>query len=57
MTRLEFLDENTGFDRVIESYATREFTEFIVSCGGDVVTYRVYGPERGKEEDFTICCK
>ena len=57
MTRFEFLDENTGLDRVIESYATREFTEFIISCGGDVVTYRVYGPERGKEEDFTIYCK
>lgn len=57
MTRFEFLDENTDFDIIIESYATREFTEYIVSRGGDIVKYRVYGPERGKEEDFSIYSK
>lgn len=56
MTRFKFLDENVDFDRVIELYTTHEFTEYIVS-GGDVVAYRVYGPEKGKEEDFSIYCK
>lgn len=58
MTRFKFLDENIDFDRVIELYTTHEFTEYVVSCGGDVITYRVYGPESiGKEEDFSIYCK
>ena len=56
MTRFKFLDKNVDFDRVIELYTTHEFTEYVVSCGGDVITYRV--PESmGKEEDFSIYCK
>ena len=42
-TRQQFLDEEIGFDYIIEQHETREFTQFVVSTGGDVNTYRVYG--------------
>lgn len=40
--RFEFLDENIDFDYIIDTYKTLDFTEFVVSRGGDVCTYRVY---------------
>lgn len=42
-TRLQFLDEQVGFDYVIEQHEGRDFTQFVISVGGDVCRYRVYG--------------
>ena len=41
--RFAFLDKNTGPDYVLRSANGGNFTEFVVSVGGDVRTYRVYG--------------
>ena len=40
--RFEYLDEYMGFDYVIDEYHTRDMSEFVVSRGGDVCTFRVY---------------
>lgn len=49
--RLMFLDDNAGFDYVLESHNAGRFTEFVVRHGGDVLTYRVYGES---ESDFEL---
>ena len=38
----EILFSNTPADRIIETYVGSDFIEFIVSAGGDVLTYRIY---------------
>lgn len=52
-TRLQYLDEQIGFDYVVEQSDGRDFTQFVVSTGGDVSTYRVYG----NPGDYTITAK
>lgn len=50
--RFAFLCERCGFDYVIETRdVARDFTEFVVSYGGDVIRYRVYG---NSENNFSI---
>lgn len=41
--RFNFLDDRIGFDYLIERHDTKEFSEFVVSMGGDTCRYRVYG--------------
>lgn len=43
MTRQEFFEQNAGYDYIMETREGGEFTEYIVSMGGDVLRYRVYG--------------
>lgn len=38
----------TPTDRIIDSYETKEFWEFVCRAGGDVLTYRLY-------DDGMIC--
>ena len=54
MSRMEFLEQNVGFDYIIEAHETKRFTEFITSTGGDVVRYRVYG---NTDEDYSVTAK
>lgn len=42
-TRLEYLEMQIGFDYVLEQHDARDFTEFVISTGGDVCKYRVHG--------------
>lgn len=49
--RYNYLEENAGFDYVLEENEGRNFTEFVVKYGGDVFTYRVYG---NNPKDFMI---
>lgn len=42
-TRQQFLDQEIGYDYIVETYEGGEFTQFVVSTGGDINTYRVYG--------------
>lgn len=44
-TRADFLEEQVGFDYIVEQHDGRDFTEFVISMGGDVLTYRVYGQQ------------
>ena len=41
--RYTFLDKKIGPDYVLRTADGGNFTEFVVSIGGDVRTYRVYG--------------
>lgn len=41
--RLKALDERCGFDYIIEEYEAKDYTQFVVSMGGDALTFRVYG--------------
>ena len=53
--RLAFLEENCGFDYVLETRdVSMDFTEFVVSYGGDVIRYRVYG---NSASGFSVCEK
>ena len=52
--RVNYLDENVGFDYTIRIQTTPEFTEVVSSMGGDVRTHRIYG---SCDEDFIITCK
>jgi hypothetical protein len=53
--RLAYLEENFGFDYVLETRdVSWDFTEFVVSCGGDVLRFRVYG---NGTSGFTVCEK
>ena len=45
--RAAYLETVVGYDRIIESYDAGSFTEFVISMGGDVMTYRVYGNTSG----------
>lgn len=42
-TREQFLEQEVGFDYIVERREARDFTEFVTATGGDVCTYRVYG--------------
>ena len=44
---IKILMEQTPADRVINSYEGLTFFDFTVSCGGDIVAYRIY-KETGK---------
>ena len=44
----KILFDQTPADRIIDSYEARDFWEFAVRAGGDVLTYRVY-------DDGMIC--
>lgn len=48
-TRMDFLEEQVGFDYVMEQREGRDFTEFVISMGGDVLAYRVYGQQGSYE--------
>lgn len=54
LARVNYLDENVGFDYTIRIQTTPDFTEVVSSMGGDVRTHRIYG---SCEADFTIACK
>ena len=41
-------------DYVLEQYDGRDFLELVVSTGGDVTKYRVYGKDA---QSFRCCCK
>lgn len=41
MTKKQALSK-IHYDRVLEAYQTNDFWEFVISIGGDVITYRVY---------------
>ena len=38
----KILFNQTPADRIIDSYETKDFWEFDVRAGGDVLTYRIY---------------
>lgn len=38
----KILDEEIGYDYIIEAHETPDFYEFIVSMGGDILRFRVY---------------
>ena len=48
---LDILFEETPTDHILEDYEAPDFFQFIVSCGGDVVTYRIY------KKDGRLCVK
>jgi len=52
--RHKFLDENVGYDYILETRDGGEFTEFVTSMGGDVTVYRVYGDKQG---EFKVYCR
>lgn len=52
-TRMQFLEDEIGFDYVLEQHESKDFTQFVISIGGDVRTYRVYG-ENG---DYKVYAK
>ena len=39
---VEILFEETPTDYILESFEAPDFFQFYVSCGGDVITYRVH---------------
>ena len=41
--RIKYLDENVGFDYILEINEGRDFTEVVSKMGGDVITHRIYG--------------
>ena len=43
--RFEYFNKMCDFDYIIRSYTSPDFNEYVVSRGGDVVTYRVYGTD------------
>lgn len=49
--RIKFLDDNVGFDYILEINDCNEFTEVVSKMGGDVITHRVYG---NKPDNFRI---
>lgn len=36
------LDDEIGYDYIIEAHQSPDFYDFIVSIGGDAIKYRVY---------------
>ena len=51
--RKRYLNKMVAPDYILEIRDGGSFTEYVVSTGGDVSTYRVYG----KDGNFTITCK
>lgn len=45
MTRLDYLKERYSFNKILDSYECREFSEYTIKCGGSVFTIRVRGDE------------
>lgn len=41
--RDKYFKEHAGYDKIIEKYTDKPFTEYTVKYGGDVLVYRVYG--------------
>lgn len=41
--RIDALKRRFNFDYVLESADRGDFSEFVVKCGGDTLTWRVYG--------------
>ena len=52
-SRFDYLSDNIGFDYIVEQHETRDFTEYVISIGGDVKKYRVYG----KDGQFRLVAK
>ena len=46
--RYEALENEVGFDYILQEYHDREMSEYVISIGGDVLTYRVYGTDEMK---------
>lgn len=45
MTRLDYLKERYSFNKLLDAYESREFSEYTIKCGGSVFTIRVRGDE------------
>lgn len=45
MTRLDYLKERYSFNKLLDAYESREFSEYTIRCGGSVFVVRVYGNE------------
>lgn len=54
LRRLSFLDEEVGYDYIMDEYHTNEFSEYVANFGGDVIKYRVYGD---KKDEMRVYCK
>ena len=39
---VEKIFEETPADYIIDSYRGSDFVEFVISAGGDIITYRMY---------------
>ena len=52
--RRSFLDEEVGYDYIMEEYHQNDFSEFVTKMGGDVITYRVYGD---KKDEMKVYCR
>lgn len=52
--RSKFFRDNNGYDYILQEYHDDTMSEFVVSQGGDVNTFRVYGKS---PEDFYIVCR
>lgn len=46
--RLRALEQRVGFDYILDTYSSADFTEYVTSTGGDVCRYRVYGSSEGE---------
>ena len=46
--RYEALEDEVGFDYILREYHDHEMSEYVISIGGDVLTYRVYGTDEMK---------
>ena len=38
----EILFNQTGADKIIDTYKANDFVEFVAKCSGDTVTFRIY---------------
>lgn len=47
-SRDQFLYDRIGFDYILEKRETHDFTEYVLSCGGDVNIMRVYETAPGE---------
>ena len=54
LRRQSFLDEEVGFDYIVDQRDYNEFSEYIVSIGGDSRILRVYGDKR---DEMKVYCR
>ena len=45
MTRLDYLKERYSFNKILDNYECKEFSEYTIRCGGSVFVVRIYGDE------------
>lgn len=52
MSRKEYLFDNVAFESLLKEIPGKEYSDFVVECGGDIYRYRIYGNNENNYQVF-----